>query len=117
MLEKARAGLAGGVTGASLPEFKKHLQNGDLEAALKVMDTLLRAQPGDADLRARAGRLNLALCSAHASQAKWDEAREDLLRGRALFPADKTWQTRLRLLERVKTLPKNQQAAWIPLLG
>jgi tetratricopeptide (TPR) repeat protein len=117
LLEKARAGLAGGVSGASLPEFKKHLQNGDLEAALKVMDTLLRSQPGDADLRARAGRLNLALCSAHANQAKWDEAREDLLRGRALFPADKTWQTRLKLLERVKTLPKNQQAAWISLLG
>jgi tetratricopeptide (TPR) repeat protein len=117
LLEKAHAGLAGGVTGASLTEFKKHLQNGDLEAALKVMDTLLRAQPGDADLRARAGRLHLALCSAHASQAKWEEAREDLLRGRALFPADKTWQSRLKLLERVKTLPKDQQTAWLSLLG
>lgn len=117
LLEKARAGLAGGVTGASPAEFQKHLQNGDLEAALKVMDALLRAQPGDADLRARAGRLHLALCAAHASQAKWDEAHEDLVRGRALFPADKTWQARLKLLERVKTLPKAQQAAWIPLLG
>lgn len=117
LLEKARIGLAGGVTGASLPEFQKHLQNGDLEAALKVMDALLRAQPGDADLRARAGRLHLALCTAHASQAKWDEAREDLVRGRALFPGDKTWQARLKLLDRVKTLPKAQQAAWIPLLG
>jgi len=117
LLEKARIGLAGGVTGASLPEFQKHLQNGDLEAALKVMDALLRAQPGDADLRARAGRLHLALCAAHASQAKWDEAREDLVRGRALFPGDKIWQARLKLLDRVKTLPKGQQAAWIPLLG
>jgi hypothetical protein len=117
LLERARAGLPGGVTGASLSEFQKHLQNGDLEAALKVMDALLRAQPGDGDLRARAARLHLALCTAHAGQAKWDEAREDLLRGRALFPADKTWQTRLKLLDRVKTLPKPQQAAWIPLLG
>jgi tetratricopeptide (TPR) repeat protein len=117
LLEKARAGLAGGVTGASLSEFKKHLQNGDLEAAHRVMDTLLRAQPADADLRARAGRLLLALCSAHASQAKWDEAQEDLMRGRALFPGDKVWQVRLKLLEKVKTLPKNQQPAWIPLLG
>jgi tetratricopeptide (TPR) repeat protein len=117
LLERARAGLAGGVTGASPAEFQKHLQNGDLEAALKVMDALLRAQPGDADLRARAGRLHLALCAAHASQAKWDEAHEDLVRGRALFPGDKTWQARLKLLDRVKTLPKAQQAAWIPLLG
>ena len=101
----------------SLPEFQKHLQNGDLEAATKVMDALLRAQPGDEDLRARAARLHLALCSAHAAQAKWDEAREDLFRGRALFPRDKTWQARLTLLERVKALPKAQQAGWIPLLG
>ncbi len=117
LLEKARQGLVGGVTGASLPEFQKHLQNGDLEAARKVMDALLRAQPDEAGLRARAGRLHLTLCFAHASQTKWDEAEEDLLRGRALFPADKTWQVRLRLLEKVKTLPKNQQAAWIPLLS
>lgn len=117
LLEKARLGLPGGATGASLPEFQKHLQNGDLEAAAKVMDALLRAQPDDPSLRIRAARLHLALCSAHASQAKWTEAAEDLRRGRALFPADKTWQTRLRLLERVKTLPKADQAAWLPLLG
>lgn len=117
LLEKARAGLAGGATGASLPEFQKHLQNGDLETAAKVMDALLRAQPDEMDLRTRAARLQLLLCSAHAGQAKWDAATEDLRRGRALFPGDKTWQSRLKLLECVKTLPKAQQAGWIPLLG
>jgi tetratricopeptide (TPR) repeat protein len=117
LLEKARAALPGGVTGSSLPEFQKHLQNGDLEAAYKVIDALLRAKPSNADLRARAARLHLSLCTAHAAQAKWDEAREDLLRGRALFPGDKTWQIRLKLLEHVKTLPKDQQGLWIALLG
>ncbi len=117
LLEKARSGLPGGVVGASLPEFQKHLQNGDLEAALKVIDALLRAQPDDADLRARAGRLQLSLCFNHASQAKWDEARQDLLRGRALFPGDKSWQARLKLLEHVKAMPKEQRPAWIALLG
>jgi tetratricopeptide (TPR) repeat protein len=117
LLEKTRAALPGGVTGSSLPEFQKHLQNGDLEAASKVIDALLRANPSSAELRARAARLHLALCTAHAAQAKWDEAREDLLRGRALFPGDKTWQIRLKLLEHVKTLPKDQQGLWIALLG
>jgi tetratricopeptide (TPR) repeat protein len=117
LLEKTRAALPGGVTGSSLPEFQRHLQNGDLEAAYKVIDALLRAKPSDAELRARAARLHLALCTAHAAQAKWDEAREDLLRGRALFPGDKTWQIRLKLLEHVKTLPKDQQGSWIALLG
>jgi hypothetical protein len=117
LLEKARAALPGGVAGASLPEFQKHLQNGDLEAAHQVIDALLRAKPSNTDLRARAGRLHLALCTAHAGQAKWDEAREDLLRGRALFPGDKAWQIRLKLLDHVKTLPKDQQGLWIALLG
>ena len=117
LLEKARATLPGGVTGASLPEFQKHLQNGDLDAAAKVMDALLRAQPDDAALRSRAARLYLTFSGAHAGQAKWDEAAEDLRRGRALYPSDKSWQARLNLLERLKTLPKSQQAAWLPLLG
>ncbi len=117
LLDKARTGLPGGVAGASLTEYQRHLQNGDLEAALKVIDALLRAQPDDAELRASAGRLQLTLCFAHASQGKWEEAREDLLRGRALFPGDKSWQARLKLLEHVKTMPKNQQASWIALLG
>lgn len=117
LLEKARAALPGGVTGSSLPEFQKHLQNGDLEAAYKVIDSLLRAKPSSTELRTRAARLHLALCTAHAAQTKWDEAREDLLRGRALFPGDKTWQIRLKLLEQVKTLPKDQQGLWIALLG
>jgi tetratricopeptide (TPR) repeat protein len=117
LLEKARAALPGGVSGPSLPEFQKHLQNGDLEAAYKVIDALLRAKPSSTELRTRAARLHLALCTAHAAQAKWDEAREDLLRGRALFPGDKTWQIRLKLLEYVKAQPKDQQGLWIALLG
>jgi len=117
LLEKARAGLAGGVSGASLSEFQKHVQGGDLEAALRVMDALLRAEPGNADLRERASHLHLALCAAHAGQGKWDKAQEDLQRGRALFPGDKTWQARLRLLDQVKAMPKAQQPAWISLLS
>ncbi|WP_243287493.1 hypothetical protein [Geothrix terrae] len=117
LLEKAKAALPGGAAGASLPEFQKHLQVGDLDAAAKVMDALLRAQPDDAALRAKAARLHLAFCAAHAGQAKWDEAADDLRQGRALFPSDKSWQARLLLLERMKTLPKSQQAAWLPLLG
>ena len=82
-----------------------------------MIEALLRAQPDDALLRLRACRLQLALCTIHAAQAKWDAAQEDLLRGRALQPGDKSWQIRLQLLERVKALPKAQQAGWIPLLG
>lgn len=117
LLEKAKAALPGGAVGASLAEYQKHLQGGDLDAAAQVMDSLLRAAPDDADLRARAGRLQLALCTAHAAQGKWDEATLDLQRGRALFPDDKGWQARLKLLDSVRTLPKPQRGDWIALLG
>lgn len=117
LLEKARAALPGGVVGASLAEYQKHLQSGDLDAAAQVMDALLRATPDDADLRARAGRLELALCTAHAAQGRWDDAALDLQRGRALFPDDKGWQARLKLLDQVRAMPKAQRGDWIALLG
>lgn len=117
LLERAKAALPGGAVGASLAEHQKHLQEGDLDAAARVMDALLRAAPEDPDLRARAGRLELALCAAHAAQGKWDEATLDLQRGRALFPDDKTWQARLKLLEQIRAMPKAQRGAWIALLG
>lgn len=117
LLEQARAALPGGAVGATLAEYQKHLKDGDLDAAARVMDALLRATPDDPDLRARAARLQLALCSAHAAQGKWDDATLDLQRGRALFPSDKAWQARLKLLDHVRALPKDQRGNWISLLG
>ena len=117
LLEKAKAALPGGAVGATLAEYQKHLQDGDLDAAAQVMDALLRASPEDPDLRRRSARLELALCSAHAAQGKWSDAKLDLERGRALFPDDTSWQARLRLLDQVRDLPKDQRGNWISLLG
>ncbi|HEX9082581.1 MAG TPA: hypothetical protein VF768_09895, partial [Holophagaceae bacterium] len=117
LLEKAKAALPGGAVGASLDEYQKHLQAGDLDAAAQVMDALLRAAPEDPDLRRRAARLQLELCAAHASQGRWDDASLDLQRGRALFPADASWQARLELLKQVRAMPKDQRGDWIGLLG
>ena len=117
LLEKAKAALPGGAVGATLDEYQKHLQAGDLDAAAQVMDALLRANPDDADLRRRAARLELALCSIHATQSRWEDAALDLERGRALFPDDKSWQARLKLLGQIRAMPKDQRGDWIGLLG
>ncbi|MDE3032994.1 MAG: tetratricopeptide repeat protein [Acidobacteriota bacterium] len=117
LLEKAKAALPGGAVGATLDEYQKHLQAGDLDAAAQVMDALLRANPDDADLRRRAARLELALCSIHAARSRWDDAALDLERGRALFPDDKSWQARLKLLGQIRAMPKDQRGDWIGLLG
>lgn len=116
-LEKAKAGLALKEPPPDPDTYAQALKAGDLEGAAKVMDALLRAAPEDADLRAQAARLHLARCAAHAANGKWDAAREDLARGRALYPGQKIWLGRLYLLDRIKALPKAEQPAWIPLLG
>ncbi len=118
LLVKARAGLPGGVTGASTTELQKHLQDRNLDAAAKVMDALLREDPSNADLRAKGSRLHLALMQAYAQQEKWDEAREALLRARAMAPGDKAWQAKLRLLDHVRSLPKGaQRDSWLAFIG
>ncbi|MBI3131906.1 MAG: tetratricopeptide repeat protein [Acidobacteria bacterium] len=118
LLVKARAGLPGGVTGATLTEFQKHLQDRNLDAAAKVLDALLREDPSNLELRTRGSRLHLALMQAYAQQEKWDEAREALLRARAMAPGDKAWQAKLRLLDHLKELPKGpQREAWLAFIG
>ena len=118
LLEKARKGLPGGLSGASLTELQKHLQDRNLDAAAKVAEALLRAEPDNADLRLRACRIQLALVPGYVAQEKWAEAKEALLRARALAPGDKAWQAKLRLLDHVKGLPKGiQRDAWAAFLG
>lgn len=118
MLEKARKGLPGGLSGATSTELQKHLQDRNLDAAAKVADALLRADPANTELRLRASRIQLALLQGFVGQEKWDEAREALLRARALNPGDKAWQAKLRLLDHVKGLPKGiQRDAWAAFLG
>ncbi|HJV90421.1 MAG TPA: tetratricopeptide repeat protein [Holophagaceae bacterium] len=118
LLVKARAGLPGGVTGATVAEFQKHLQDRNLDAAAKVLDALLREDPSNLELRSKGSHLHLALMRAYGQQQKWDEAREALLRARAMAPGDKSWQAKLRLLAYVKGLPKGaQREAWLAFVG
>ncbi len=107
----------GGVAGASVDEFQKHLAEGNLDAAHQVMDALLRLKPDDQDLHLRAARLERALAEDHAAQGHFNEAKLDLQRARALMPEDPAWAGRLRLLEQLRSMSKAQRLAWTPLLG
>ncbi len=118
LLEKARKGLPGGLSGATPTELQKHLQDRNLDAAAKVADALLRDDPSNLELRARACRIQMALLQGYVGQEKWDEAHDALLRARALRPGDKAWQAKLRLLDHLKGLPKGpQREAWLAFLG
>jgi tetratricopeptide (TPR) repeat protein len=118
LLEKAKADLPGGISGASLAEAQRHLQDRNLDAAAKVYDALLRADPANSDLRQRAARVQLALAVANAGQEKWDEAKSHLLQGRAMQPGDRVWALRLRMLELAQAQPKGpQRDSWLSFLG
>ena len=118
LLDQAKASLPqAGLVGATAEEFHRHLQEGDLENAAKVMDALLRANPDDPVLRTQAIHVYLRLAEDHASQDRWSDARTDLLRGRALGPDDPTWSGRLALLPKIQGMSKGDRALWIAMLG
>ena len=118
LMDKAKAALAGGaLVGATAEEFQQHLQEGDLDQAAKVMDSLLRASPDDAGLRTKALHLYLRLAEDHASQERWGDAQVDLLRARSLAPEDPAWSARLALLPKIQSLPRGDRALWITMLG
>ncbi len=118
LMDQAKAALStSGLVGATAEEYHKHLQEGDLDQAGKVMDALLRANPDDATLRAQALRLSLRLAEDHASQGRWSDAQADLERGRALAPDDPAWSGRMALLTKIQGMAKGDRALWIALLG
>lgn len=118
VLEEARGALPGGLAGPSAAEAQRHVQEGNLDAAAKVYDALLRLDPAALGLRAKAARVELALASALAGQEKWDQVEGHLRMGRALQPADRTWALRLHMLAYLKGLPKGPaREAWVAFLG
>jgi hypothetical protein len=115
--ELLRRDTADPIPGVSLTEFQRLVAAGDLDGADKAVDALLRARPDDPDLMRRAARLQAVIAGLHASQGEWNEAKTALQRARAFYPQDRGWQARLKLLERIQAMPKEERALWIPFLG
>ena len=118
LLDRARLALSEGGTKPAFPaDFQKHVQLGDLESAERDMDGLLRANPDDPGLAQKASRLFLVLAQLQASKERWGDARDALMKGRALNPTDRAWQGRLKLLEKIPAQPKTERPGWISFLG
>jgi len=117
ILERAKVELAKEAPAGSREDFEKQLKDRDLEAADRILTTLLGRNPDDAILRERAVRLYGALVQAYASKEQWTEAETRLRRARAMFPADRSWDAKLRLLSHVQSLSRSERIPWIQLLG
>jgi len=118
LLEKAKAGLSTATSASvTLADYQRQTQEGDLDSAQRTIAQLLAQAPDDASLKDRAGRLYLALCQIHASKERWQDAADSLRRGRAMFPADKSWNARLKLLENLQNMSRGDRASWVQLLG
>lgn len=117
LLERARLALVPlGSTPVTRAEADAAFRDRDLVKADRLMDAVLRADPENRELLLRATRLLSLLAQAHAAGGEWDEAREALLRARALAPQDRTWNARLSLVDRIKDQPRQEQPGWIALL-
>ncbi len=118
LLDRARVALNEGTPRpATLTDYQKHLSQGDLESAEADIDALLRIKPDDGELMQRASRLYLMLAQLQASKERWAEAKDVLRKGRALNPADRAWQGRIKLLEKIPDQPKAERPGWIAFLG
>jgi tetratricopeptide (TPR) repeat protein len=102
---------------ATLADYDKALQGGDLEGARRCILALLRHDPDDLDLRGRARKVLLALAPIYAGDDRMGKARDALRLGRAMYPQDLTWPARLKLLESLQDMGKTDRAPWIQLLG
>lgn len=116
LLDRARVRL-GNTPPVGGQDADKAMKAGDLDGANNALLDLLRQNPDDAELKAKARIVILAIAQRQALNDHFQEARDLLVRGRAMFPQDRTWPARLRLLQDIERLDKADRAAWIPLLG
>jgi len=118
LLEQAQQAMAAlPLPGTSGGNFNRLMASGNLEAAEALMEARLRQFPNDMRAREDLARVSLLMVRAFVKQDKWDSARSRLLMGASLFPKDPTWQARLKLLEHLQSIPKEEQHRWIDLLG
>jgi len=68
-------------------------------------------------VRSRARVVLLALVPIYTAKERFDDARDALRLGRAMYPMDKNWPAKLKLLESIQTMAKPDRTPWIPLLG
>jgi tetratricopeptide (TPR) repeat protein len=115
---RAKGKLAGApATPWSAADFDKEIHSGDLETARKCILALLAQAPDDPELKERARTVELALIPLYAAKERLDDARQALLLCRAMFPTDRSWQARLKLLEALETMAASERIPWLQLLG
>jgi tetratricopeptide (TPR) repeat protein len=119
LMEKAKVSMANATTSpaATMKDYERQRQEGDLDSAYGSITQLLLLNPDDPALKERAIRLVRALCQIHASKEDWPKAEECLKRGRALAPMDRSWNARLKLMEHIQQMPKGDRLQWVQLLG
>lgn len=119
LLERSKGNMAGAAaaTAPTLADYDRQRQEGDLDSAQTTITQLLLLNPDDPALKERAARLVQALAQIHAAKERWEEAEGCLKRGRALMPADKSWNARILLLHHIQKLPRADRAQWLHLIG
>jgi tetratricopeptide (TPR) repeat protein len=116
-MDQARGKMTELPPSGSLADFQKFVQAGDLEAASKVIRGLLRQTPDAQDYREKARGIDLALAQYYANKERFGDAKDALCRVRAMFPQEKIWQAKLKLLDAIQAMPRADRAGWIQMLG
>jgi tetratricopeptide (TPR) repeat protein len=102
---------------ATSGEISQHIASGYFSEAERLLEASLRKNPNDMRMRETLARVCLLMVRDLVKQNKWDDARSRLLMGAALFPNDAIWLARLKFLENLRSVPRDEQHLWIDLLG
>jgi hypothetical protein len=117
LLDRAKVRLAAMPSSGGEIDADKAMKAGDLDGARTALGIQLRKDPDDPEAKAKLRIVLLGLVQRQAMNDHFQEARNLLAQGRALYPQDRTWPARMRLLQDIEHLAKADRAAWISLLG
>jgi tetratricopeptide (TPR) repeat protein len=117
LLDQAHQAMATLPKGGTDADLNRLMASGNLDGAAALLEARLRQNPNNLRAREDLARLCLLQARANSKQGNWGIARSRLLMGAALFPKDLTWQARLKLLEHLQSISKEEQQHWTEMLG
>jgi len=117
MLEQAKQAMAAAPKAKADGDLGRLLSDGAIDDAEALLKSMLMQSPNNIRARENLARVCLMQARHLVANGQWGKARARLLMGAALYPRDPSWQARIKFLESIQSLPKEDHARWAEMLG
>ncbi|MDR2560550.1 MAG: tetratricopeptide repeat protein [Holophagales bacterium] len=117
MLEQAKQAMAVAPKAKADGDLNRLLSDGALDDAEALLKSMLMQSPNNTRARENLARVCLMQARHLVANGQWGKARARLQMGAALYPRDPSWQARIKFLESIQSLTKEDHARWAEMLG